>query len=80
MTLTKLQINDISVEKLLQQLLKTYPSKTDLYPSLLGDKNRNAWLTRMNLNGTTVSGWPKEFGSTGDDVAYDLKEAERRLS
>lgn len=58
------------------QLIIAGSSKTDLYPSFLGDKNRNAWLTRMNLNGTTVSGWPKEFGSTGDDVAYELKEAE----
>ncbi|MBS1656531.1 MAG: T9SS type A sorting domain-containing protein [Bacteroidetes bacterium] len=36
--------------------------------------NRNAWVGKMNVDGEWISGWPKQYGSTGDDIAYDVAE------
>ncbi|MEO5674794.1 MAG: T9SS type A sorting domain-containing protein, partial [Chitinophagales bacterium] len=39
-----------------------------------GLANNNVWVIKLDLNGNMGSGWPKEYGSTGNDVAYDVKE------
>lgn len=36
--------------------------------------NRNAWVGKMDVDGNWVNGWPKQYGSTGDDIAYDIAE------
>jgi hypothetical protein len=36
--------------------------------------NRNAWVGKMDVDGNWISGWPKQYGTTGDDIAFDVAE------
>ncbi len=45
-----------------------------------GAKNNNAWVGKLNLDGTWATGWSsrtekgKQYGGTGKDVGYDIKQ------
>ncbi|MEO5673570.1 MAG: hypothetical protein ABIQ74_02890, partial [Chitinophagales bacterium] len=46
----------------------------------MGNKNNNAWVGKLKLDGTWASGWNsglypgKEYGGTGNDIGYDIKQ------
>lgn len=64
------ETNDGATNYLIVSGMKT----TDKFTN--GAKEPNAWVGKLNLDGTWAAGWNggKEYGSTGKDVGYDIKQ------